>query len=48
VVLGVTLTLKSERNILLFQKLFHVANSVGAKMENTRSEDGVGLALNFP
>jgi hypothetical protein len=40
--------LQSDRDILLLQKLFHVADGVGAKMENARGEDGVGAALHIP
>ena len=35
-------------NVLRLQKLFHVADGVGAEMENARGEDGVGLALHIP
>ena len=36
--------LQPHRNIFLCQKLFHVADGVGAEMENARGEDGVGFA----
>jgi hypothetical protein len=36
---------QSHRNVLFRQKLFHIANGVGAEVENARGEDGVGFAL---
>ena len=32
---------------MLRQKLFRVANGVGAEVENARGEDGVGFAFHF-
>src|ERR1039457_4642136 len=35
---------KANGNLFLRQKFLHVADGVGAEMENARREDGVGLA----
>jgi len=35
------ISLKPHRNVLLLQKLFHVAHGVGAEMENARGEHGI-------
>ncbi len=34
---------KSYRNLFLRQKPFHIADGVGAEMENARSEEGIHL-----
>jgi hypothetical protein len=40
--------LQPHRNVLLLQKLFHVAHGVGAEMKNARGENGVGFPLHIP
>jgi hypothetical protein len=40
----VSAPLQPHGNIFLRQKPFHVANGVGAEMENARGEDSVGFA----
>src|ERR1035437_7317233 len=48
VIFSESTVLMPHRNILLLQKLFHIAHGVGADMEKTRGEKGVGRASQQP